>query len=153
MEFNIQNNTPCYSFWYIVHSDEVSYFNVTNWYYGSTIATSPTVSLVAYVSGSPGGTVLNKNGPCSFINGTNSNGVQYEIFSADVEMVNYAIIFGGNGPVNNMYTNVLVDYEVMGNGNIYIKYWVSYNNVINSEVASWMAITNLAKEFSQSGGG
>lgn len=153
MEFNIINKTPWYSFWYIVDSDEISYFNVTNYYWGATIASPPSVSLTAYVLWFPGGTVLNKNGPYSFVNGTNSNGIQYEIFSADVEMVNYAIIYGENGPVNNMYTNILVNYEVMGNGNIYIKYWVSYNNVVNSEVAAWMAITNLAKEFAQSGGG
>ncbi|KAA8922408.1 hypothetical protein [Thermoplasma sp.] len=153
MEFNIVNKTPWYGFWYIVDSDEISYFNVTNYYWDATIASPPSVSLTAYVLRFPGGTVLNKNGPYSFVNGTNSDGIQYEIFSSDVEMVNYAIITGENGPVNNMYTNILVDYMVMGNGNIYIKYWVSYNNVINSEVAAWMAITNLAKEFAQSGGG
>lgn len=41
----------------------------------------------------------------------------------------------------------------MGNGDIYIKYWVSYNSVLDSDVAGWMALGNFAKIFSQSGGG
>ena len=153
MEFTITNNTPWWSFWYIVHSTETAYFNVTNFYLGTDITSSPSVTLYAAVGGSVGGQVLNKNGPYGFTSGVNSNGVQYEIFSADVEMVNYAIVYGSNGLLNNMYTNILVDYEVMGNGSILIKYFVSYNNTLTSEQAAFMTITNLLKSFSASGGG
>lgn len=153
MGFEITNITPWDSFFYLVNSREVAYFNVTDHFTCKAEVCTPQISFYAKVSGSIGGQVLNKNGPYSFANGTTSNGIQFTIFSADVEMVNWAIVYGAKGLHNNMYTNILVDYKVMGNGDIYIKYWVSYNSVLDSDVAGWMALGNLAKIFSQSGGG
>jgi len=149
MEFQITNSTPWWEFWYIVNSVEVAYFNVTSYWNGYQLVYQPSVSLYASVSGWPGGEVLNKNGPYNFVNGTTNNGTQYEIFSADVEMVNYAIV--GSEIQDNTYTNILVDYLVMGNGNIYIKYWISYNNVLSAEAAAWIYITNLLKQYESSG--
>ena len=151
MEFTITNNTNWYCFYYIVHSTETAYFNVTNLYANPDIVASPAVSIYANVGGVPGGQVLNKNGPYDFVTGTNSNGVQYEIFSGDVEMVNSAIVY--NQVMNNMYTNILVNYEIMGNGSILIKYYVDYNNTLSAEQAAFMTITDLLKSFSASGGG
>lgn len=151
MEFTITNNTPWYCFFYVVHSTETAYFNVTNLYVNPDIVASPGVSIYANVGGFPGGQVLNTNGPYHFVNGTNSNGVQYEIFSGDVEMVNQAIVY--NQIMNNMYTNILVDYEIMGNGSILIKYYVDYNNTLSAEQAAFITITDLLKSYSASGGG
>ncbi|GEM_PF-5059825 len=153
MEFSITNNTPWWSFWYIVHSKEVVYFNVTNHYEGGKIIKPPSVNLDAKVSGFPGGEVISKNGPHNFNNYTNSNGTQVETFLADVMMVNYALVYGESSPLNNMYTNIVVGYKVMGSGHIYIKYWVKYNGVLSAKLATYMAITNAAERFAASGGG
>ncbi len=148
MEFQITNSTPSWDNNFIVNSIEVAYFNVTN-YYNYVDVFPPSVSLYANVSGVPGGEVLKKVGPYDFSNGTTSNGIQYETFLAEVEMVNYAMTNAGTGP--NTYTNITVEYKVMGNGNIYIEYWISYNNNLGAEVNNWMNITNTHEVYTKSG--
>ncbi len=148
MEFKITNSTPSWENNVTVDSVEVAYFNVTN-YYDYVDVYQPSVSLYANVSGVPGGKVLKEVGPYGFSNGTTSNGIQYETFYADIEMVNYAWTVAGTYP--NTYTNILVEYKVMGNGNIYIEYWISYNNNPGAEVNNWMNITNTQKVYTASG--
>jgi len=97
----------------------------------------------------PGGKVLKEVDPYDFSNGTTSNGIQYETFLAEVEMVNYAMTNAGTFP--NKYTNITVEYKVMGNENIYIEYWISYNNNPGAEVNNWMNITNTHEVYTKSG--
>ena len=145
-EFEIQNNTPWYEFWYVVRSNEVAYFNASTYWTG-TQTESPSVTMVANAFGNPPGQVVSRNGPYEFTSGINSNGVQYVIYSGDVQMADTAL--AGGSPVTSSNTNILVDYEVMGNGNILIKYWVDNTAITNG----WTGLQDLAKVFSQSGGG
>ena len=145
-EFEIQNNTPWWEFWYSVHSNEVAYFNASA-YWTSTQVESPSVTMVANAFGNPPGQVVSRNGPYEFTSGTNSNGVQYVIYSSDVQMADTANT--AEGPVTSTNTNILVDYEIMGNGNILIKYWVDNTAITNG----WTGLEDLATVFAQSGGG
>ncbi|QRF75737.1 hypothetical protein Thermo_01243 [Thermoplasmatales archaeon] len=100
-----------------MNSNEVANFNSsTNWM--GTQVSCPSASRVVNTSGNPPGQVMSRNGPYEFTSGTNSNGVQYVTYSGDVPMADTALTVDGPATITN--TNILVDYEVMGNGNIWI---------------------------------
>lgn len=53
-----------------------------------------------------------------------------------------------DSPITSTNTNILVDYEVMGNGNILIKYWVDNTAITNGLTG----IEDIAGVFSESVG-
>jgi len=144
-ELEIHNSTPWREFWYVVNSNEVTYFNSSTYWTGNKVL-CPSVSRVVNTSGNSPGQVVSGNSPYEFKSGTYSNGVQYVTYSGDVPMADTALTVDGPATITN--TNILVDCEAMGNGNILIKYWVDNTAITNG----WTGIEDIASVFSEPGG-